>query len=111
MSSHDFLLLSAIYLLIGLIIISCLRSMTRWIKARYELDPDRKDKFIVFQFGVMIMLTLLVMLYDSSLTRYSQGVTYLDLQWNMTVIHLFSAVILLVITIQYLVLFKEFVTQ
>jgi len=111
MSSHDFLLLSAIYILIGIIIISCLRSMTRWIKTKTGYNPDRKDAIMVFQFGVMIMLTLLVMLYDASLTRFSRGVTYIDLQHNMTIIHLFSAVILLVITLQYLVLFKEFVTQ
>lgn len=111
MSSHDFLLLSAIYILIGVIIITCLRSMTRWIKTKTGYNPDRKDAIMVFQFGVMIMLTLLVLLYDASLTRFSRGVTYLDLQWNMTVIHLFSAIILLIITIQYLVLLKEFISQ
>lgn len=111
MSSHDFLVLSAIYILIGLIIISSLRSMTRWIKARYEIDPDRKDKFIAFQFCVILMLTLLVWLYDTSLTRFSSGVTYLDLMYNMSIIHIFGVVIIFIISIQYLVLLKEFITQ
>jgi len=107
----EFAIVSAIYIFIGAVIIVALRAMTRYFKERTGYDPDIKDAIIVFEFCVIIMLTLLVLLYDTSLTRYSQGVTYLDLQYNMTLIHLFSAIIILIITIQYLVLFKEFVTR